>query len=135
MPQGSPLFIVLFLFYNIELFEIYQRFSNKVLEVGFANNLNVLVYLTLIARNCKKLKELYRDYIVQAYRFSIKFKLMKYKLIYFLTATKRFDLLALVYLNSAIKALFKEIKVLSIYLDLKLKQAAYTRHLKAKIIT
>ena len=46
---------------------------------------------------------------------------MKYKLIYFLIATKRFNLLALVHLNSAIKALFKEIKVLGIYLDLKLK--------------
>ena len=46
---------------------------------------------------------------------------MKYKLIYFLTITKQFNLLALVYLNSATKALFKEIKVLSIYLNLKLK--------------
>ena len=46
---------------------------------------------------------------------------MKYKLIYFLIAIKRFDLLALVHLNSATKALFKEIKVLSIYLDPKLK--------------
>ena len=46
---------------------------------------------------------------------------MKYKLIYFLTTIKRFNLLALVHLNSIIKALFKEIKVLSIYLDPKLK--------------
>ena len=46
---------------------------------------------------------------------------MKYKLIYFLTAIKGFNLLALVYLDSVTKALFKEIKVLSIYLDLKLK--------------
>ena len=134
MPQGSPLFIILFLFYNIELFEIYQRSSSKVLGVGFADNLNVLAYSTLIARHYKKLEELYRDYIAQAYCFSIKFKLIKYKLIYFLIATRRFNLLALVHLNSIIKALFKEIKVLSIYLDLKLKQAAYTKHFKTKIV-
>ena len=89
--------------------------------MGFANNLNVLAYLTLIARNYKKLEELYRDYIAWAYCFSIRFKLIKYKFIYFLTITKRFNLLALVHLNSATKALFKEIKVLGIYLDPKLR--------------
>ena len=73
--------------------------------------------------------------MVQAYRFSIRFKLIKYKLIYFLTTTKQFNLLALVHLDSVTKALFKEIKVLGIYLDPKLKQAAYARHLKAKIAT
>ena len=85
------------------------------------DNLNVLAYLTLIARNYKKLKELYRDYIIQARRFSIRFKLIKYKLIYFLTTIKQFNLLALVHLDNIIKALFKEIKVLSIYLNPKLK--------------
>ena len=42
--------------------------------------------------------------------------------------------MALIHLDSAIKALFKEIKVLNIYLDPKLKYIAYTRHFKAKIV-
>jgi hypothetical protein len=57
----------------------------------------------------------------------MKFAPQKYELIHFTTATKKHNLQALIRIRGIEKLLLKQVRVLKVWLDLKLKWGAYTR--------
>ena len=81
-----------FLFYNSKLLEIYNKPGQKILTIGFINNINILIYRKSIEENTRKLKYIYKNYIKQAHKYSAKFKSFKYKLIYFTRQPKQFNI-------------------------------------------
>jgi hypothetical protein len=60
VPQGSPLSLILFLLYIVELYEICNRPWEGVLGIGFADDIDLLAYLESTKENCKKLERVYR---------------------------------------------------------------------------
>jgi len=56
VPQGSPLSPILFLFYNSELLDICQRPKKGLSAVGFADDINILVYSRSTESNCQILE-------------------------------------------------------------------------------
>jgi hypothetical protein len=54
--QGSPLSPILFLFYNSELLDLYQRPKEGLSTIGFANDINILAYSRSTKSNCQILE-------------------------------------------------------------------------------
>ena len=54
--QGLPLSPILFLFYNSELLDTCQYLKEGLLAVGFADDINLLVYNRLMESNCQILE-------------------------------------------------------------------------------
>ena len=60
VPQGSPLSPILFLFYNADLLELYNRPREGLSGIGFADDVNILSYDTSTERNCTKLENVHK---------------------------------------------------------------------------
>jgi len=82
---------ILFLFYNLELLDICQHLKKGLLAIGFADNINILVYSKLTESNCQILEIGYTRCLDWARYHRIKFVPNKYKLIYF-TKSRQFNL-------------------------------------------
>jgi hypothetical protein len=57
--QGSPLSPILFLFYNIPLLEKLYQPNLLLMPLGFADNINLLIYRDTTAVNCSNLELVY----------------------------------------------------------------------------
>ena len=134
-PQGSPLSVVLFLFYNAGLFDLCRRPGAGISGVGFADDLTALVYSKSTERNCAKLEELHRDCLRWARKHGMAFAPDKYELIHMTRATKRFNLSASVNLGTETKNPVKEVRVLGVWIDPKLTWAAHARKMQGKLAT
>jgi hypothetical protein len=107
------------LFYIAELLQLCNRLKEGLSAIGFADNVNMLVYSQSIEANCCKLESIYRKLVEWASKHSMRFALQKYELIHF-ACSKRFNLQAGIHLNRVEKSLTKEVRVLGVWLDPKL---------------
>ena len=90
--QGSPLSIILFILYNSSLFNIFRRYKIGISSIGFADDLNALVYSTSTEQNCRRLEALHLEALEWAKKHGISFAPNKFKLIHFSRAYIRFNL-------------------------------------------
>ena len=60
IPQGSPLSLILYLFYSVELVEGYQRAYKRVSMIAFVDDTNIVVYGDSNVANCRVLKRVYK---------------------------------------------------------------------------
>jgi hypothetical protein len=44
IPQGSPLLLILYLFYNADLLEDCENASLRISPIGFVDDVNILIY-------------------------------------------------------------------------------------------
>ena len=65
----------------------------------------------------------------------MKFALKKYELIHFSTATKQFDITATIRIQDVVKSPAKEVRVLRVWFDSKLKWTAHTKKIKERMAT
>jgi len=63
VSQGLPLLLILFLFYNLELLDLYQWPKENLLAIGFINDINILVYSWSTESNCQILEIDYTRYL------------------------------------------------------------------------
>ena len=118
--------MILFILYNSSLFNIFKKYKIGVSSIRFADDLNALTYSTSTEENCTKLEGLHLEALEWAKKHGITFALDKYELIHFSRARKRFNLAALIRLtNSILKEPTKEVRVLGVWLDLKLLWKPY----------
>ena len=82
IPQGFPLSLILYLFYNVDLLEICNRSGTNTSAIGFIDDVNILAYSTSTEENCKTLKRLHKKCKRWALKYSSVFASDKYKLIY-----------------------------------------------------
>jgi hypothetical protein len=59
VPQGSPLSPILFLFYNAPLLETLDLPDQNLSHLGFANDINLLIYGPTAAQNSANLSRAY----------------------------------------------------------------------------
>jgi hypothetical protein len=62
-PQGSPLLLILFLFYNAELLELYLNNKLQTTSIGFVDDIYILVYRKSTEINCRHIKQVYYKYL------------------------------------------------------------------------
>ena len=106
-----------------------------LLSIGFADDLNILVYKLSTESNYRTLERTYIKCLKWASKFNIKFTPKKYKLIHFTTVIKRFNLSATNRIREVVKSPTKEVKVLRVWFDPKLKWTIYIKQIKTKMAT
>ena len=132
VPQGSPLSPILFLLYNAELFKICAQPKQGIHGLGFVDDLNIIAYSRTTAINCTKLSMVHDQCLQWAAEHGIAFAPKKYELIHFTTARKIHDLGACITLGDTVKAPTKEVRVLGVWLDPKLKWSAHAKVVNQK---
>ena len=83
IPQGSPLSLILYLFYNADLLESLENKGLCTSAAGFMDDVNILTYGLSTRRNYKVLKRIHLACETWAKRHGSKFNLKKYDLIHF----------------------------------------------------
>jgi hypothetical protein len=81
--QGSPLSLILFLFYNALLLEAVNQLDLPIALLGFADDINLLMYSKTTAVNCTNLKTAHNQCIEWASTYRMQFAPNKYTLTYF----------------------------------------------------
>jgi hypothetical protein len=122
-PQGSPLSPILFLFYNTELVKMCSQGNTSA--VGFMDDINILAYSQSTEQNCSVLEAVHGRCLQWAKRFGMKFAPQKYELIHFTRRRKAFNLAATVQLGDVEQAPKSEVRVLGVWVNIKLKWEAY----------
>ncbi len=87
IPQGSSLSLILYLFYNKDLLEIWSSSSHQITAGDFIDDTVLLSTCPSIAENCQKLKKTHQLCVDWAKKHTPKFDLSKYQLV-FITKTK-----------------------------------------------
>ncbi len=59
ISQNFFVSFILYLFYNANILEIFERFKYKITIIDFVNDINILTYDTNITSNCKALKKMH----------------------------------------------------------------------------
>ena len=62
IPQGSPLLLILYLFYNTDLLKSLKNKGLYISAAGFIDDVNILTYGLSIRRNYEVLKRIYLAY-------------------------------------------------------------------------
>jgi hypothetical protein len=134
IPQGSLLSPILFLFYNVPLLEKLYQPNLLLILLGFADDINLLIYRKTTAVNCSNLELVYKYCLDWACIYSIQFALQKYTLTY-LTRYRRLDLEVPVTLQDTAIQPTTVVQILGIQLDSKLQWKAQEKAIQAKMNT
>jgi hypothetical protein len=59
ISQGSLVLLILYLFYNADLLDIYENPILRTSLIGFVNDVNLLTYGISVEENCRNLKRIY----------------------------------------------------------------------------
>jgi hypothetical protein len=81
IPQGSPLSLILYLFYNADLIEACKTENTEA--VGYIDDASILAVGLTTQRNCKTLKATYWIAEKWALQHGSQFALAKYELVHF----------------------------------------------------
>ncbi len=81
VSQGSPLFLILFILYIALLYEELE--GEGIIVVGFADNINLIVYNSDVVANCKYLEYTWIVYERWAVTRGMAFALEKSELMHF----------------------------------------------------
>jgi hypothetical protein len=100
--------------------------------LGFADNINLLIYREATIVNCTNLELVYKDCLDWACTYSMQFALQKYTLTYF-TRYRGFDLEALVTFQGTTIQPKPVVQILGIQLDSKLRWKAQEKAIQAKM--
>ena len=57
-----PILLILFLFYDIDLYKDYERLGLRILIIGFVNDTNIIVYKRSTKENYRTLDLVYVAY-------------------------------------------------------------------------
>ena len=116
--QGFSIFLILFLYYNLELIKACNLSYQYIIGLGFINNTNILAYKRSTYKTTRTLSKLYQKYIEQATKYKASFSSKKYSLIYFFCCTRRFNLSQALQLEETIIQFCKSIRILGLYLNI-----------------
>ena len=106
--------LILFLFFVSDLLDIVDNKVLQALGSSFIDNINILIYSSLIEKNYRVLKEIYHKCTNWAITHSVVFTLEKYKVIYLIRAYKKFNLKAIPILSGLRIDIKDHIRVLGI---------------------
>ena len=113
--------MILYLFYNADLLEIYKQLGIATSILGFIDDVNILAYGTSTKENVIILKRLHKQCEAWAQQHGFTFALKKYKLIHLAKNPKKFDMTTIITIRGEIKTSKPNIRVLGIQIDTKLR--------------
>jgi hypothetical protein len=99
--QKSSLFFVLYLFYNVDLLKMCDKFEINTKFLKYANDVNILIYDKSTNENCRNLKRVHKLCKRWTTRHEFLFVSIKYELIHFIKNSKKFDMTITIKIESS----------------------------------
>jgi hypothetical protein len=119
--QKSSLFFVLYLFYNVDLLKMCDKFEINTKSLKYADDVNILIYDKSTNENCRSLKQVHKLCEKWTTRHEFLFVSIKYELIHFIRNSKKFDMTITIKIESSTIQSKIDIRVLRIQIDIRLK--------------
>jgi hypothetical protein len=99
--QKFSLFFVLYLFYNVDLLKMCDKFEINTKFLKYANDVHILIYDKSMNENCRNLKRVHKFCERWAIRHKFLFVSSKYELIYFIKNSKKFNMTITIKIESS----------------------------------
>ena len=121
IPQGLPISPILFLFFNMPLIENCAKSELRVQVRGFADDVHLIAYNSSTESNCHMLEKAHTLCLEWAQKYEASFASKKYKLLHLTCSPKKFNITAIVDLGKHRITPKAQLKVLSLWIDGKLR--------------
>jgi hypothetical protein len=132
--QKFSLFFVFYLFYNVDLLKMCDKFEINTKFLKYADDVNILIYDKNTNENCKNLKRVHKFCERWAIRHEFLFVSIKYEMIYFIKNSKKFDMTITIKIESSTIQSKIDIWILKIQIDIRLKWNSHVRKIQKKMI-
>jgi hypothetical protein len=99
--QRFSLFFVLYLFYNVDLLKMCDKFEINTKFLKYANDVNIMIYDKSTNENCRSLKRVHKFCEKWTIRHKFLFVSIKYELIHFIKNSKKFDMTITITIESS----------------------------------
>jgi hypothetical protein len=135
ISQISFISSILYLFYNVDLLQVFEKSSRRVAIVSFENDINFLTYDIFTKQNCRTLKYLYQECETWNRRHEIVFASIKYELIHLTKNHRRFNMQIELRIKAIQKTSAFHVRILNVQMNSKLKWRSHVRTIQKKMIT
>ncbi len=132
--QRFSLFFVLYLFYNVDLLKMCDKFEMNTKSLKYANDVNILIYDKSTNENCRSLKRVHKLCERWTIRHEFLFVSIKYELIHFIKNSKKFDMTVTIKIEWSTIQSKIDIRILKIQIDIRLKWSSHVRKVQKKMI-
>jgi hypothetical protein len=100
ISQKSSFFLILYLFYNVDLLEMCNKFETNTKSFEYVDDVNILIYEKNIEENCRNFERMHKLCEQWAIRHEYVFVSIKYELIHFIRNSKKFDMTITIKIDS-----------------------------------
>ncbi len=121
ISQNSSFFSILYLFYNVDLLEMCNKFETNTKFFEYVDDVNILIYEKNIDENFRNLERMHKFCERWAIRHEFVFVSIKYELIHFIRNSKKFDMTITIKIDSNTIQSRIDIRVLDVQIDTRLK--------------
>ncbi len=133
ISQKFSLFSILYLFYNVDLLEMCNKFKTNTRFFEYVDDVNILIYEKNIEENYRNLERMHKLCERWAIRHEFVFVSIKYELIHFIRNSKKFDMTITIKIDSNTIQSRIDIRVLDVQIDTRLKWDSHVRKIQEKM--
>jgi hypothetical protein len=133
ISQKFSFFSILYLFYNVDLLKMCNKFETNTKFFEYVNDVNILIYEKNIEKNCRNFEKMHKFCEQWAIRHEFVFVSIKYELIHFIKNSKKFDMMITIKIDSNTIQSRIDIRVLDVQIDTRLKWDSHVRKIQEKM--
>jgi hypothetical protein len=133
ISQRSSFSSILYLFYNVDLLEMCNKFETNTRFFEYVDDVNILIYEKSIEENCRNFERMHKLCERWAIRHEFVFVSIKYELIHFIRNSKKFDMTITNKIDSNTIQWRIDIRVLDVQIDTRLKWSSHVRKIQEKM--
>jgi hypothetical protein len=124
---------ILYLFYNVDLLKMCNKFEMNTRFFKYVDDVNILIYEKNIEENCRNLEKMHKLCERWAIRHEFVFVSIKYELIHFIKNSKKFDMTITIKIDSNTIQSRIDIRILDVQIDTRLKWDSHVRKNQKKM--
>jgi hypothetical protein len=133
ISQNSSFFSILYLFYNVDLLKMCNKFEMNTRFLEYVDDVNILIYEKNIDENCRNLERMHKLCERWTIQHEFVFVSIKYELIHFIKNSKKFDMTITIKIDSNTIQSRIDIRVLDVQIDTRLKWNLHVRKIQKKM--
>jgi hypothetical protein len=133
ISQKSSFFSILYLFYNVDLLKMCNKFEMNTKFFEYVDDVNILIYEKNIEENYWNFEKMHKLCKRWAIRHEFVFVSIKYELIHFIRNSKKFDMTITIKIDSNTIQSKIDIRVLDVQIDTRLKWDSHVRKIQEKM--
>jgi hypothetical protein len=132
ISQKFSFFSILYLFYNVDLLKMCNKFETNTRILEYVDDVNILIYEKNIEENCRNFERMHKFCEQWAIRHEFVFVSIKYELIHFIRNSKQFDMTITIKMNLNMIQSKIDIRILDVQIDTRLKWDSHVRKIQKK---